>query len=378
MNDQAKNIIIGLFVIVSLSLGAWIFMYLNPSVGAGQILQVRFHNIDKVNLGTQVTYAGRPVGKVTEITFLHNARDQAASCDGPIYAYQLTLDIEKGITIYTTDDLYIHTSGLLGERTIAIVPRCGRPDGPPSEPVAKDAIIVAAPGASIENILSTLEKKKFWDNLADTTKSVQEIAKVLNDSERLTDILNNMQELTCHMRGITNGFIRKWPTLELAIDDFAITTSKTKEIATQIASAEGTIGRLLYDDTLFLQASSLLTKGEVLMNDVNNYGLLFHNSKRWQRLRAQRYYELSELSCGGKFRNYFQQELDQIHGSLAQISTSIEDAEASGEECVLMDDRQYREQYGELMRRVRDMEQKLQLYNAHVNTPCTGESCIRS
>lgn len=290
MNDQVKNTTIGLFALLAVALGTWVFLFLNPTIGGGQELKVRFYNIDKINVGTQVTYAGRPIGKVIDIAFVPDAREQAIACEGPIYSYLLTLDVEKDIVLYTSDDLFVHTSGLLGERSVAIVPKPPRL-GRTSEPLPKDAVIAANPGSSIEDILSTLERKKFWDNLADTTKSVQEIAKTLNDSKALSSIVTNLHDVSSDLRGITTRFSSKWPTIEQAIDDFASTTEKTKNVATQIASKEGSIGRLLYDDTLYLQMSSLLDKGELLMDDINQYGILFHNNKRWQRARAHRYNE---------------------------------------------------------------------------------------
>jgi phospholipid/cholesterol/gamma-HCH transport system substrate-binding protein len=63
MPDQAKNILIGIFVIVACAIIVFVLMFLHPSVGdESRLLRVRFANIDKITLGTRVNFAGKPVG----------------------------------------------------------------------------------------------------------------------------------------------------------------------------------------------------------------------------------------------------------------------------------------------------------------------------
>jgi len=42
---------------------------------------------------------------------------------GRIYFYQLVLKIDSRVKVYDTDEISIETSGLLGEKSIAITPK---------------------------------------------------------------------------------------------------------------------------------------------------------------------------------------------------------------------------------------------------------------
>ena len=68
MGEKTKDLLIGLFILGSIALIISIIMFLKPTVGDGkEILYVRFSNINKIAIGTRVTYAGMPVGEVIAI-----------------------------------------------------------------------------------------------------------------------------------------------------------------------------------------------------------------------------------------------------------------------------------------------------------------------
>lgn len=68
MNEQIKNMLIGLFVVIACSLIVGIILFIEPSVGDGkQKLIVRFSNINGISVGTRVVFAGKPVGEVVDI-----------------------------------------------------------------------------------------------------------------------------------------------------------------------------------------------------------------------------------------------------------------------------------------------------------------------
>src|SRR3990172_11470882 len=76
MGEQTKNMLIGVFIIAACTLIVGLIMFLRPSVGdAKQTLYVRFSNINKVNIGTRVLFAGKAVGQVTKIDPIYHARE---------------------------------------------------------------------------------------------------------------------------------------------------------------------------------------------------------------------------------------------------------------------------------------------------------------
>ena len=69
MTDKSKNILIGLFVLMSIIIIIATVLFLQPSIGDGKkTLNVRFSNISGIHIGTRVTLAGKPIGEVEKIT----------------------------------------------------------------------------------------------------------------------------------------------------------------------------------------------------------------------------------------------------------------------------------------------------------------------
>ncbi len=157
MIDQSKNVFIGIFVIGAIALFAYVLSFLHPSVGDGTtILRARFTDIDKVNPGTRVSYAGRPVGEVVEIILIEEGREGRTDRSGRSYMYELVLHVDSTVFVYNTDTVTILTSGLLGERSVGIIPRKPEPDE--EVILMNNQVIYASGGASVEEAIGLLQK----------------------------------------------------------------------------------------------------------------------------------------------------------------------------------------------------------------------------
>jgi phospholipid/cholesterol/gamma-HCH transport system substrate-binding protein len=130
MTDRMKNILIGLFVTGAIAIMIALVLFLKPTVGDGKkILNVRFTNIAGISVGTRVTFAGKPIGEVVHIREIPQARDTADD-QGRIYLYELTLKVDSSVDVYSSDEIAIKTTGLMGEKSIAILPRIAPKDTP--------------------------------------------------------------------------------------------------------------------------------------------------------------------------------------------------------------------------------------------------------
>ncbi|MBM3207506.1 MAG: MCE family protein, partial [Chlamydiae bacterium] len=124
MGEQTKNMLVGFFILAACALTVSIILFLKPSVGDGKKTYiVRFSNINKIGVGTQVLFAGKPVGEVVSVEEIYDARKQPNDSIGRVYYYQLKLKVDSSVSIYNTDDVAITTSGLLGEKSISITPK---------------------------------------------------------------------------------------------------------------------------------------------------------------------------------------------------------------------------------------------------------------
>lgn len=353
MPDQAKNMLIGIFVVAACAIVIFVLMFLHPSVGdEGRLLRVRFANIDKITVGTRVTFAGKPVGEVISITELPDADTERRSINGYVYVYELTLRVDSGVNVFNTDELSSRTSGLLGEKTVAITPGAAKPGE--ELRIVNTEIIYASETGTVEdtlkefkelsdkvelaldnfnNAFAKLNDEKFWENLGNTAQNLSDITSALNNKKQWSDILANTQQIT-----------------------------------EKINTGKGTLGRIISDDELYLRTTSLFSKGETVMNDINHYGILFHLDKGWQRLRARRMNLLQKLSTPQEFRNFFNDEIDEIQTSISRVAMILEELHCLPCWCYLdlLENPEYKKVFAELMRRVSGLEEEIKMYNQQV------------
>lgn len=390
MADQTKSVIIGLFVLAAFSIVIFMMLFLHPNVGnEGRILRVRFADIDKINVGTRVTYGGKPVGEVIEIRNIVEHRggveDEFAEYKGIIYVYELTLAIDSGVEVFTTDDITARTSGLLGEKSVSIMPV---PPLPGQELIiVTDQVLYAEETGSIESTLKDfrylaqkiehtldgfieafdkLHEEKVWENFGTIAQNLVDITGAINKPKALSSIvddfaatMNSAKEITENIQS-GKGTLGKFIYSDDVYNNIAFVTK-------HIQSGEGSLGRILVKDEFYLRLASLMSKAEVVLNDVNQYGILFHLDKGWKRLRARRMNLMQKLCSPQEFRNYFNDELDTITTSLERVSIVLQ---KSDEACpcggLLFQNPEYLKVYSELLRRVGTLEESLEMYNQQV------------
>lgn len=423
MAASLKNVFIGLFVVAAISVIFYMLLFLHPKVGDNaKTLRVRFTDIDKVNIGTRVTFAGKPVGEVITIRELPEARTSRTSEHGEIYVYELILKVDSGVDIFNTDVITLRTSGLLGERNIEITP----------EPLTtarklekvEDEILYAAQTTGVEDTMKEigLLSQKFGvvledvhlfmedikqagvvakvrhilDNVTELTDSLNESDKLkqtldnfLNLSERSNQTWTTVHEAVNNVHALTERAGRSWCTLDQTLDNIhqvslsarynldktfeafqttalnaAAFTDKANQIIDFTREGRGSIGQLFMGDDFYLRLKSILHKGESVMNDINSYGILFHLNKRWQRLQARKLQLLQQLSTPNEFADYFNREMDEIQSSLSRVSLVLNDSECYPQSLIYNPD--FTQRFSELLKRIEQMEESLKMYNEQV------------
>lgn len=383
MTDQLKNIIIGLFVLAAGVIVVFILLFLHPHVGdEAQVLFVRFTDIDKVNVGTRVTFAGKPVGEVTAIREIEKGREGAKDSSNHVYVYELTLRIDSGVRVYNTDEITLRTSGLLGERSVAIIPMAPKPDAR-IHLVSKGELIYAKPVGSVEETMSDFKKvaDNFDTALVSVTeilhdiqdeKVVQKVSDTISNIRSITDALNKPEELSGfidNLYRLSDRIINSWDTVDDSLKNARDFTNTIKTIVDRIGRGEGTAGKILVSDDLYLRLVSIMNKGETVMDDINHYGLLFQLDKGWQRKRARQMNLLQKLSSPQQFRNYFNDEVDQISTSLSRVSMVLDKSGGNSPEYPLVENKEFKKVFADLLRRVQGIEDSLKMYNQQLIEP---------
>ncbi|MCB1119507.1 MAG: MCE family protein [Chlamydiia bacterium] len=379
MADQAKNILIGLFVIAACALAVFILLFVHPKTGdEGARLRVRFIDIDKVNVGTRVTFAGRPVGEVIEIIDADDPRNPRESHKGKVYPYELTLVMDSSIEVYNTDEVYLRTSGLLGEKTVAIVPMPPKPNQPLR--LITDEILYAYEVGSVEDTMRDLKlvgdkleealgaitvafeamnEEKLWEKTARMVENIRSITASLNKPKQLSESVDEIHKLIKNVN-------ETWKKSDQFVDNLIAASDHVKQLTADTAKGKGTLGRLLATEDFYLRTTSVMSKMETLMDDINHYGILFHLDKGWQRIRARRMNLLHRLSTPQEFRNFFSDEVNQITTSLARVSQVMEKTNAQCPGSELLADPEFEKVFAELLRRVDGLEQSMKLYNTQL------------
>jgi phospholipid/cholesterol/gamma-HCH transport system substrate-binding protein len=379
MADQLKNLMIGLFVTAAIFIVVFIMLFLHPRIGdEGKLLHARFTDIDKVTIGTRVTYGGKPVGEVVDIKLIGDGRNGPRDEEGHIYLYDLALRVDSGIDVYNTDEISLRTSGLLGEKSVQITPHA------PVEGQLLELIgpipVYAASTTSVEETFKDLklvgEKiEKMLDsatkilNKIDEEKIVEKVSHTMSHIESITGSLDNStewKETLTNIHTLSARVLKSWDSVDVTLGEISGAANNARVIMERTHRGEGTLGKLLSNDEIYLRTNSIMSKLETTLDDVNHYGLMFHSDKGWQRLRARRMNLMQTLRTPQEFRNYFNDEINQISTSLARVHMVWTDIGADPYCCNMMANPEYTKVFADLMRRVSMLDEEVHLYNTQV------------
>lgn len=247
MTTSIKNILIGIFVLIAIGIVVFMLLFLHPSVGDNaKTLHVRFTDIDKVNVGTRVTFAGRPVGEVVSIQEIPDARTDRINQNGDVFVYELILKVDSGVDVYNTDEILLRTSGLLGERNIEINPLPLKP----GEKLQKieDEVIYATPTGSVENTLkqfdvlsqkfgivlddlhqtmTELKERKIIEMVANSAQNIEEITSALNQPDTWQEIIDNVLKLSVRAN-------HSWTTVDSSLQNIYSLTDRAHHTLTTL------------------------------------------------------------------------------------------------------------------------------------------------
>ena len=378
MQGSTKTFSIGLFVLITLIILAAVIIWLKPTIGdEGLTLHVRFINLDKINDGTRVNFAGQPVGSVYQILEIPDARE--ATHDGRVYIYEVILKVDSHLDVYKTDRFSIKTSGLLGERSIEITPVAPR-EGQILIRATPDDVLFACSTGSVEeafdqigrlsntaqgvinkisDALDKLDDNKFWENMASGMDHFESLASALDQPELIEESIENLHDFSENLK-LTGEDIVK------SAEKVSHLTDLLDKIVIKVEAGEGTFGRLLGRDDLYLNVKAVVHKAETLVNDINHFGLLYQNDKKWQRLRARRANLMADLRNPQEFKAFFEEEVDSVALGLARLESVLDECPDNSEEFACL--------FRDLIRRVEGLDEQLKNYNVELQESL-GECC---
>lgn len=394
MSDRLKTVLIGIFVVLAITVSIYIILFMEPKIGDGKkILRVRFSNISGITIGTRVTLAGKAVGEVSSITTIKDARKAPTDELGRVYFYQLTLKVDSSVKVFNTDEINIATTGLLGEKSIAIVPKAAKKGVIPKD--ITNQIIYADSIEPLENMMhqiSSLTERLegavdnfdlwFVENQEELTESVKSFAATLKEMNILIDSANK-QELICSIKKAIDEFTKNMHLIKNALqeaqnkqmvakmnvileniaeasyyinNDGSDILVNINKITKDLADGKGTLGKMIKNDDFYLRMVAILSKVDTLMNDINHYGLLFQYDKHWQRIRTKRANILKSIDTPKEFKRYFENEVDTINTAMERISILAKEKD-------IYSSKKFQKSFKELLIDVEHLLDSLKLYN---------------
>ncbi len=289
MSDMMKAFWLGVFILVALLIVIGLVLFIKPSVGDAKTkLTVRFSNIDRVTKGTRVTFAGKPVGEVLEIRQVPDPRQAASDASGNLFIYELILRVDSSVKVYSYDEIVFATSGLMGEKSISIIPKAPPHGAFPAQNVT-DEILYAQSTDKFEQTLTKITgvAETFGDTLVEVGLFVQ------NNNEELKRALTTIADASSELHQFFNqmnekDFVESFTNASEAI---VASMAQVEDFFALVQTGEGTLGRLLNSDSLYVQLHTTLCQVRAVLADIQNYGLLYQFDRKWQRMHD------AERSC---------------------------------------------------------------------------------
>ncbi len=359
MGDKFKAFWLGIFIIAGIAITTWLILFLKPSVGDGDLkLTARFSNIEKIEVGTRVTFAGKPVGEVSKIIEVEDPRQSPSDEFGNLYIYELTLKVDSSVHVFTYDEIIFSTSGLLGEKSIAIIPKAAPPGAPPPQEVTYE-VLFARSTDKLEETLNQIGQvaDRFGDTMDGFNTFLTENAQDFNVA--LKSFSATADEITLFMSDAKE---------EKLVERMGRSLDNIHSLTDQISNGEGTLGRLINSDAFYLQISGMMCKVDTLLNDINNYGFLFQYDKGWQRSRTAKMNRMKRLCTPNDFYHYFDREVCEISVSINRVGQMLQTMECRE---IPIDNVCFAKEFRALMSQVECLQDSLKLYTEMLQ----GEYC---
>ncbi|MGC9323832.1 MAG: MlaD family protein [Desulfomonilia bacterium] len=261
MSNEAK---VGIFVVII------ILIFIGLSVKIGELsfakkdtyqITMVFSSVEGLKISSPLELAGVEVGNVIGISLNKD------------YSAVVRAAINEDIRLPIDSIASIGTKGVLGDKIIILTPGVSPNTIEPGGNLARTQV-----PPSVDLLLTQLGE--LATNLTELTDALNN---VFGDEEILRGILNNIDQFTenassivtenregiseiiAHLREITDNFAEVSRNL-------SATSGNIDQIVTTISSGEGTLGKLVSDDTLYLNLADFLDSARAFTSRLSEDG----------------------------------------------------------------------------------------------------------
>ena len=204
---------VGVFVILAIAiLSMFVFQIGGDSLFKRDFYQLKvvFDFVNGISVAAPVHVAGVRVGEVTDVIIFFNAEAKRTQV-------RLVLQVKKHVRVPLDSVAYINTLGILGEKYVEIVP-----------------------GADQENSLG--------NGGVITGNNPVQLEKL---TESLVDIVGDQT--------VRESLRQSFSNVRNASDELHRTTAMLEEMVSHVKSGQGTIGRFVYDEAVYIETQKMIT-----------------------------------------------------------------------------------------------------------------------
>ena len=301
---------VGIFFFLGLLLLAGLTLWIDPEIislrGGQSYYYIEMKDTEGLQAGAQVSLAGVPAGRITEI-----------SVDGNRGLVRATFVLHKGFRLREDSVASLPATSLLGNgRTLALT--LGSPSSPKLRAADKpaDAVEVrnVTPVVSMDALVAKADKllasldsagpaiKESAENIRNITKKIDSgqgsLGKFVNDDKLYNELVNASGKLDEALTGIRNitskvekgeGTIGKLFTDETLYNDLKETTKSLADVSKKLSSGEGALGKLINDPQVYDDIKKASASLAVVMDKVEKgqgtLGMLVNDDSLYKEAR---------------------------------------------------------------------------------------------
>jgi phospholipid/cholesterol/gamma-HCH transport system substrate-binding protein len=227
---------VGIFVVIGIFLLVFMTLKIEKfQIGkeAGHLFHIYFDSVAGLTKNAPVRVAGVSVGSVEKV-----ALDQGKG--------KVTFHLPYNIPIYKDAKAYLKSEGFLGEKYVEITP--GTPGSPKMEPGG--VVEQGSPPTDVEQFLSNMSAVR--EDLKEVIEPLGDVLKAI-DPKKVEKIVTNIDKVSDHLTILAKD---SRETVQKAKGAF----SNIEDIGEKVKKGEGTLGKLITDETIYRDAKEVVEK----------------------------------------------------------------------------------------------------------------------
>ncbi len=268
---------LGMFIALAM-IAAFIILHIIGGVDflrPGYHVRARFSNIQELKVGDPVKLAGLPVGRVERVGLARGENK-----------VELTLRLNRDTPIHTDSKATVKLAGLMGQNYVSI--DFGSPGAPLLE---ENQLITTTEEPDLNALMAKLDEAA--GGLQNLTKSFtgDKIDNLLGpftdfmkqNNPRISAILANAQTISSQVsqgKGTIGRLIYEdtlYNTATATVTNFQdvageikLTVTRARDVVDQVNAGKGTVGKMVKDDKLYNETTASMTNLKEILQKINS------------------------------------------------------------------------------------------------------------